>query len=117
MIKKNNFYGKCYYCVCTACSGVVCPFAFKLYRNCYRCHERGSRAPRLDCDYFTHYLKHRRFRFRKLSSALQHSGTYTLNVRGLIFVGRWSELRPIADRFGGELRPLDVVQFLTGDTP
>ena len=29
---RRVVYGKCYYCICTACSGVVCPFAFKLYR-------------------------------------------------------------------------------------
>lgn len=114
MIRKIRF-GKCYYCVCTACSAVLCPFIYKLYRNCYRCQERGTRSPRLDCDYFTHYLKHRCFRFRRQLRSTQHSGSYVLNVRGLIFVGKYDDLKPISDRLGGKLRPLDAVEFLTGD--
>ena len=115
MKKSRSFWGPCYYCVCTACSSVFCPFKHKLYGNCYRCQERGTRSPRLQCDFFSHYLKHRRFSFRKLSSAPQHSGTYVLNVRGLCFVGRWSDLRPIADKLGGDLKPLDAVNFLIGE--
>ena len=112
---KIKMWGACYYCVCTACSALVCPFKHKLYRNCYRCHELGARSPRLDCDYFIHYLKHRRFKFRRQLCRTQHDGTYILIIKGIVFVGKYDELVSIANRLGGDLRPLEAVDFLTGD--
>ena len=112
---KIKMWGACYYCVCTACSALVCPFKQKLYRNCFRCQERAKRSPRLDCDYFTHYLKHRRFRYRLKLRTPRHVGTYVLVIKGIVFVGKYDELVSIANRLGGDLRPLEAVDFLTGD--
>ena len=116
MKHRKSFYGKCYYCICTACSGSVCPFNHHLYRCCYRCYERRQRSPRLDCDYFTHYLKVRRFKFRRTrAQSLRSSGTYILNARGLVFVGKYDYLLLIANRLGGQIKPLDHFDFLSGD--
>lgn len=116
MKHRNTFYGKCYYCICTACSGVICPFAHKLYRCCYRCQELRQRSPRLDCDYFSHYLKVRRFKFRRIrAQSLRSSGTYILNARGFVFVGKYDDLLPLALKLGVKLRKLDHFEFLSGD--
>lgn len=114
MKNRPSFYGKCYYCICTACNGLSCPFKHHLYRCCYRCQERRQRSPRLDCDSFEHYIKTKRFRFKR-SEPVKHSGTYIVNAHGLVFVGKYADLAPIAERLHAQLRKIDSFDFIAGD--
>ena len=78
MSKRPNLYGACYYCICTACSGRSCPYAHLDFKHCTFCHQRGKQ-PRLDCDYFRHYIKTKQFRFRPSERPFEpHAGTYIL---------------------------------------
>ena len=40
-----------------------------------------------------------------------------LVIKGIVFVGKYDELLHISEKLGGELRPLEAVEFLTGDFP
>ena len=109
-------FGACHYCICTACSRYKCPWSNKLYRECFSCRELGNNTPRLDCDFFSHYLKTHRFRFRRAEKPLPaHFGTYVLTTRDNVFVGSWERLQPLYKRFGGTLRKLDIISNCLGD--
>ena len=88
-----NHFAECYYCVCTACNRSKCPWKHRIYMHCTACQERGSRVPRLHCDCFEHYLKTRRFRFKRLSgSPSAHFGSYILVSDRGVFVGNYDKL-------------------------
>lgn len=105
-------YGACYYCICTACTRFNCPFRHKLYRECYACRERGFNRPRLDCDFFCHYLKKRHFRFKREVAPLPvHFGTYYLNVDGDIFVGKYANILKLSHQLGGTPHKLNIIDY------
>ena len=37
------------------------------------------------------------------------------SINGFVFVGKFEDLSPIAEKLGGELRPLEAIDFLTGN--
>lgn len=79
--------------------------------HCTACQERSERRPRLDCDYFEHYLKTRRFRFkRRVKAVPAHYGTYVLTTQYGVMVGPFAKLEPLHKRLGGELRKLDIIR-------
>jgi hypothetical protein len=111
---KTRLYGACYYCICTACSGRLCPFAHLEYQHCDFCHHRVKQA-RLECDYFQHYIKTRHFRFRRAEKALEpHSGTYILFTDRALLVGSWAKLEPLRKRLGGTLKKIEFLDFIGG---
>ena len=116
MSGRRYMYGACHYCICTACSRLACPFSSNTYRECYSCRQHRENRPRLDCDFFMHYLKSRSFRFRRASEPLPvHHGSYVLITRDSVFVGKYDSLKPLRARLGGELKQLNYLDFLVGD--
>lgn len=113
MSKRPRFYGDCYYCVCTACSGRSCPYKHLEFKYCQLCHERGK-LPRYDCDFFQHYIKSRVFRFRPVTEKKPHSGTYILFTDNSVFVGSWDKLEPLRQRLGGTLKKMEFLDFIGG---
>ena len=112
---KQRFYGACYYCICTACAALSCPFSNWEFKHCTICRQRRENRPRLDCDFFQHYIKHRHFRFRRVTAPLPaHSGTYVLITDKTVFVGSWAKLEPLRNRYGGQLKKIDFLDFLGG---
>lgn len=57
---------KCYYCVCTVCNSRYCPWRRKPLGACQFCSEERGIRPRLECDFFNHYLKIKRYRYRRV---------------------------------------------------
>lgn len=107
--KRKIRYGACYYCICTACTRFECPFSHKLYRECYACHERGENRPRLDCDYFCHYMKKRHFKFKREPVPIpEHSGTYFLYAKNNVYIGTYEELVKVSKRIGGTPCKLNI---------
>ena len=114
MSKRPNLYGACYFCICTACSRRRCPFKNFEYKQCTACRKRFENRPRLDCDFFEHYIKTRRFRFRPASRESKHSGTYILFTDRSVLVGTWDKLDPLHKRLGGELKKMEFLDFIGG---
>lgn len=113
-VRKFRF-GACHYCVCTACTRFNCPFKHKLYRECYACRESGSNSPRLECDYFEHYLKSHTFRFRRAVQPLsKHFGTYILITREAVSIGSYEELLKLSERLGGVPKKLNIIDHNFG---
>lgn len=107
---------KCYYCVCTACARVLCPWKHKLFKECWVCQERAEKLPRLDCDYFRHYLKYKRFRFRKCPrSELRQSGTFLLRTDYGTFKGSYNDLVKLRSKLGGCIQPYDILEIGDSD--
>ena len=98
----------CYYCVCTACRSSACPWKHLLYRQCFVCQEKNLKSPRLRCDYFQHYLKIRKYRFKRGAPAAP-GGSYILITKDSVFVGEYKKIKKLYDRLGGELRKYNVV--------
>lgn len=61
---------KCYYCICTVCNSRYCPWQRKSLGSCQFCFEDRGIRPRLECDFFNHYLKTKRYRIRKVDQPL-----------------------------------------------
>lgn len=106
-----NHFAECYYCVCTACSRSRCPWKHRYYMHCFACHDRGKRSPRLHCDFFEHYLKTHRYRFKRASRVIpEHFGTYILISSDSVMVGKYEKLYPLWRKLGGELRKFDIIR-------
>lgn len=115
MKKRKNRYGACHYCICTVCTRSECPWSHLANRECSSCRERAENVARLDCDYFCHYLKTKRFRFKKRSKPLpEHFGTYVLKTPTDVFIGSYEHLEPLQKRFGGELKRLNLIDYHFG---
>lgn len=115
MSKRPNLYGACYYCVCTACSGRSCPFSHLEFKYCAFCRQRRENRPRLDCDYFQHYIKTKTFRFCPSERGGEpHRGTYILFTDRSVMVGSWAKLEPLRKRLGGELKKIEFLDFIGG---
>lgn len=99
-------YGKCYYCVCTVCSKHKCPFRHRMLRECENCT-----IGRFECDYFTHYLKTRFYRFKRVSHVSEHFGTYVLITNDSVFVGKWEKLYKLSCRLGGTPKKLNIIEW------
>lgn len=97
-------YGKCYYCVCPVCSKYRCPFKHHVLYGCDNCT-----IGRHECDYFTHYLKTRHFRFKRARSVPVHFGTYILNTHNTVFVGEWDKIHKLAQELGGSPKKLNIL--------
>lgn len=111
-MNRRYFFDKCHYCICTACSRFKCPWRHKLYKECWRCQERSQKVPRLDCDYFCHYLKSKHFKFKRRSrSELHHTGTYLLLTEFGAFKGSYKDLSKLQMRIGGNLRQFNIFDF------
>ncbi len=81
-----------------------CPWRFKTFKSCFYCQEHGQQLPRLDCDFFEHYLKVRHFRIRKLSrSDARFSGTFILRTDYGVFKGKYHDLVKLRDKLGGKI--------------
>ena len=115
MKKRSHHYNACYYCVCTACSRIQCPFKRRVGLQCYACSEQRQKRPRLECDYFTHYLKHKRFKFKREVLPLpEHHGTYILTSDNGVYVGSWDRLVKVQRNTGGQLRRLNIIDYNFG---
>lgn len=115
MSGRKYMYGACHYCICTACSRLSCPFKHYVYRECFVCRQRSKNRPRLDCDFFRHYIKSRTFRFRPAARPLpEHRGSYVLTTGNAFFVGSYEKLEPLRKRLGCELKQLYYLDFLGG---
>lgn len=62
----RHHHAKCYYCICTVCNSRRCPWQRKQLGACYNCSEEKGIRPRLECDFFHHYLKSKRYTFRRV---------------------------------------------------
>jgi hypothetical protein len=103
-------YGACYYCVCTACTRFKCPFKHRLYQECQTCQDRGVNRPRLECDFFCHYLKTKHFKFKRVVAPLpEHSGTYILKTNGSVYIGTYDKLLKLSKLFGGKPCQLNII--------
>ena len=112
---KTRLYGACYYCICTACSRSSCPFKHLEFQCCYACHQRRDKRPRLDCDFFRHYIKTKVFRFRAADrSGDRHRGTFILISERSVFVGSYEKLERLRARFGGDLKRIHYLDFIGG---
>lgn len=81
-----------------------------MYKHCSNCHDREERRPRLSCDFFKHYMKYHRFKFRRVKKAdSAHVGTYILITHEQVFVGDYNKLMKLAERLGGVPRKLNLV--------
>ena len=110
MRKRKYFYGACHYCICTACSQFNCPFKHRLYQECYGCRERGNNVPRLDCDFFSHYLKKHHFKFKRLNQPIEKNfGTYLLITQNNVFVGKYEEMISLSKRLGGKVKKFNII--------
>lgn len=115
MSKRPFVFGACYYCICTACSGKLCPFAHREFKSCTLCQEHRVNSPRLDCDFFQHYIKIKSFKFQRASLPRPvNSGTYVLFTSRSVFVGKYENLEPLRKRFGGTLRQISFLDFIGG---
>ena len=115
MKTRKYRFGACHYCVCTACTRFHCPYSHRLYRECQTCHDRGVQSPRLDCDYFSHYLKSRRFKIRRVINPLpDRSGTYILLTDQSLHVGSYEDLKKLSARLGGVPRKLNIIDYNFG---
>jgi hypothetical protein len=108
---RKYYFGACHFCICTACSRFICPFKHKLYEECYACRERGENRPRLDCDFFSHYMKVRRFRFHRVAQLPQHFGTFILHTDTAVYVGSFDKLSELSRRFGGTPKRLNIIDY------
>ena len=115
MSGRKYMFGACHYCICTACSRLSCPFKHYDYRECYSCRQRKVNRPRLDCDFFRHYMKSRSFRFRPASVPIsEHHGTYVLITHDTVFVGKYDKLFKLWRRLGGNLKQINYLDFIGG---
>lgn len=72
---------KCYYCICTVCDSLTCPFRRYVLQCCYNCSEKGEYRPRLDCSFFKHFKKSKQYRIRKVTHSLKT--LYNVRFSGL----------------------------------
>lgn len=72
---------KCYYCICTACRSLRCPWHKKFFGCCYGCMDRHSYRPRLDCDFFLHFRKRHHYRVERVTYPL--IPLYKVRIRDL----------------------------------
>lgn len=77
---------KCYYCICTVCNSRSCPWQRRQGGACCFCNEdrRGFR-PRLECDFFNHYLKKSRFCVRRVRAGQELVTLYNVIYKDVIF--------------------------------
>nr|DAO98741.1 MAG TPA: hypothetical protein [Inoviridae sp.] len=77
---------KCYYCICTVCNSCSCPWQRRVGGACCFCNEdrRGIR-PRLECDFFNHYLKKSRYRVRRVRAGQELVTLYNVLYEDIIF--------------------------------
>lgn len=74
-------HDKCYYCICTVCDSVICPYMHKQFKGCYSCKDGERIRPRLDCDYFKHFKKSHQYRIHKVTHELVT--LYNVRISGL----------------------------------
>lgn len=111
-MNRKNRLGKCHFCVCTVCTRSRCPWKHKILKECYLCKGHEIYKPRLDCDYFQHYLKVKRFKFRRAKLPLpSHFGTYILDSQYMVHVGSYDKLYPLYKKLGGTLKPLNILSI------
>ena len=66
--------------------------------------------PRLRCDYFKHYMKTHRFKFKRVTEPLpSHYGPYILLTDKQVYIGEYDKLLKLSKRLGGVLRRLNIV--------
>lgn len=77
---------KCYYCICTVCNSRACPWQRRQGGACCFCNEdkRGIR-PRLECDFFNHYLKKTRYRVHRIRESQELVSLYNVYYKDIIF--------------------------------
>lgn len=115
MKQRKYRFGKCHYCVCTACTRAECPYRHKTYRECFACRQRGYNSPRLECDYFNHYLKSRSFKVKRVVKPLPlHYGTYVLYTNNTVYVGSYDKLIKLSEKLGGLPKKLDLIDYNFG---
>lgn len=103
----RKFHGKCYYCICTVCTGYKCPWKHLTFKQCNYCQEHRYNYPRLDCDFFEHFMKKRRFRLRRVS-APDHVGTFVLYHSKGVMIGKYADLLIMQGKLGGYIRPYNI---------
>ena len=115
MKQRKTRYGPCYFCICTACTRFYCPFKIKDDRECYSCRGHGTNRPRLDCDYFEHYMKTHTFRFKRVNSFEDIQKTYMLSSARGFFMGDLDHLENLQKRLGGRITLVNVIDKFLND--
>lgn len=110
--------GKCYNCLCRACSVRHCPWTYDKLLNsvcqkrCHKFDKKSKLKPVLSCDFFEHCQIKHVFKFKRTSLEFAESKNYFIVRNGSCFgFYTYREAVEKQRQYGGIIKQINICDF------